>query len=79
MQLIPKEVTSRGRQWINGKEATCITKKGTWKVRIVLSNRVGKFSTGWIKLVKDNGLKAGQTLVFELIQKSGRIVFNVKK
>lgn len=68
MQLIPKEVNPRGRQWINGEEVTCITKNGTLKLKIVLSNGVGRFSAGWNKLVKDNDLKVGRNMVFELIE-----------
>lgn len=68
----------QGRQWVAREEVKCITKKGTWKVKLVISNGSGRFSTGWNKFVKDNGVTQGKTLVFSMIEKNGKIIFNIR-
>lgn len=40
MQLIPRKVHPEGHEWKAGVEVKVVTKKGMWKVGIVISNEV---------------------------------------
>ena len=68
-----------GRDWMVGDEVTFVTNKGNWKIGIVISNGSPRFSAGWNFFIKDNNIKASNTLVFHMTEQDGTIVFRIEK
>lgn len=78
MQLLPKDVSPLGRGWKSGKQVTCVTKNGRWKLGLILSNGCGRFSAGWNQFVRENKLTTGKTLVFNMVSNCDEVVFNIE-
>lgn len=78
MQVIPRYITPRNREWKAGDKVTLVTDNGNWPLGIVMSHGRARFSAGWNKFVRDNRLRNSQVLVFTLVESDDGPILNVQ-